>query len=398
MGSDSREGDNASFGDANEIGGQRSDTTILVHLAADRNSGTVVHIPRDTLMTLPKCASETGQWEVTAKFNSAFTFGGPECTTQTVKKMTGLPIHHVVVVDFRGFENLVDAMGGVEICLEEPLYDPKAKLNLPAGNQTVQGPDALGIVRSRSTVGDGSDIARIQRQQDFLMAALEQATDRSLLANPVKMFRVMDAATSSLAVDDGLDDLSEMTAMANSVRNLRPENISFVTMPFVYAGDGSNVLINRDEAARVWSALKNDTPYPPLPKSPPKAQGPLTVAPQDISVQVLNGNGRDNQATQTAADLRYAGFTVTEIGMAGSTDYERNVIRFNPADAEAARTLKTSVGRAKMIEDPDLWAGQIVFVAGEQYETASPVRMPGKPSSANRDTSGGSVSTSICSG
>ena len=163
MGSDTREGQDDGFGSAALIDGARSDTTMLVHLSGDRENVTVVSIPRDLMVTLPECtmADGTPTYSYTDRFNAAFSIGGPECTIRAATALTGLPINHFVVVDFTAFERAIDALGGVEVCLTRPVTDPLAVLDLPAGVSRVDGAQGLAFGRAPTSLGDGSDQARI---------------------------------------------------------------------------------------------------------------------------------------------------------------------------------------------------------------------------------------------
>ena len=393
MGSDSRSDGNTVGGETSEISGARSDTTLLVHVAGDRKSALVVSIPRDTLVKLPKCASDSGQWEVTAKFNASFAFGGPSCTVAAVEQITGVKVNHAVVVDFLGFKHVVEAIGGVDVCLESPVYDRDSGLDLPAGWSRVTGDQALAFVRARKSLGDGSDIDRIARQHQFLASAIRQATDRSLLLKPVTLYKMLDAATASLSVDEGIDQIGEMASMAQSMRDLRPENITFVTMPFTYSSDGSNVLINEPVANEIWTAIRNDEQWP---KPVPAGADALTVAPADIAVLVSNGNGRDNAATDAAADLAAVGFGIAGLSMADASTYPESVVVYNPADAEAARTLAQSVTGSVLREDPAAASGRLQLIVGANYSGAQSVAVARQPEGTAADPLPVTADQSIC--
>jgi LCP family protein required for cell wall assembly len=393
MGSDDRTDGNSTLEQAAQMPGERSDTTILVHIAADRGSALAVSIPRDTYLELPACASESGRYEVTAKFNTAFAYGGPACTVQTVEELTGVTINHAVVVDFKGFKNVVDALGGVEVCLARPVVDPDSGLDLPAGVQVVQGDQALAFVRARKNLGDGSDIDRISRQQQFLSSAIRAATSADLLTNPVKLYRVLDAATQSLAVDSSLDGLTEMARAAESLRGLQPADIRFVTMPFGYAPNGSDVLVNEAVAEEIWAAMRNDEPWPPAPEP---GQTPLTAAPDSIFVQVDNGNGLDNAATAAAADLQGLGFVIAGLGLADASTYTASQVRHHPDDAEAARTLAAAVPGSTAVLDPAQPAGTLRLIVGADYRGAEPVNVPRVPAGSAADPAPSSAQDSAC--
>lgn len=393
MGSDNRGDGNTVGGETDEINGERSDTTLLVHISGDRERALVVSIPRDTVVTMPACASQSGQWEVTDRFNASFTFGGPPCTVETVERITGVTVHHAVVVDFLGFKQVVDALGGVDVCLEESVYDRDSGLDLPAGWSTVTGDQALAFVRARKSLGDGSDIDRIARQQQFLASAIREATDRELLLKPVTLYRMLDAATAALAVDGGIDQIGEMASMAQSLRNLRPENITFVTMPFLYSADGKDVLINQPVAREIWTAINRDEQWPK-----PVAEGApdLSVPPSEILVQVANGNGRDNAATDAAADLAARGFVINGLEVADSSGYATSVVVHHPEDVEDAKTLAAAVAGSTLQADPAAPRGQVRLIVGADYQGASTVTVPRTPEGTGADPLPTTADRSLC--
>jgi LCP family protein required for cell wall assembly len=367
MGSDSREGvPDSRYGDPSIHSNARSDTTIVVHVGADRSFATAVSIPRDTWVTLPECPRpESGEMGggFEAKFNTAFEIGGPGCTMKLVEQMTGLEIDHFAVIDFMGFTSIVDALGGVEVCLTESVNDPDSKLVLPAGTTVVDGEQALAFVRARKTLSDGSDLSRIKRQQTFLSSMVREATAAQLFFNPVRLYSVLDAATSSLTTDQGLADRDVLQQTALSLRSVQPGDITFLTMPWVERGDGSNVVMDADRAARVWQSIADDVPW----KKPRRANrdtaeaDTLTVAPADISLTVLNGSGVAGRAGQTAQVLGSAGFVIVNVADADRPDYSQTEVRYAPGSLEAARTVAAALPGAKLVEDSGVTSVTIVL-------------------------------------
>ena len=282
------------------------------------------------------------------------------------------------------------------VCLEEAVYDRDSGLDLPAGWSTVTGDQALAFVRARKSLGDGSDIDRIERQQQFISSAIRQVTDLDLLRNPVKLYKVLDAATSSLSVDEGLDSITDMASMAESLRGLRPENIKFVTLPFYYNNDGSSVSMNTEVANEIWQALANDEPWPSETASTGEGDLPLTVAPADIAVLVLNGNGLDNAATNASNDLRGQGFRIAGLGNADNTEYTAPVVLYNPTDYEAARTLQASVTGSVLQPDENAYPGQLSLIVGSEYGGAAPVNVPRTPQGTINDPAPVTADTSLC--
>ncbi|WP_414720525.1 LCP family protein [Streptomyces sp.] len=266
IGSDDRGGDNGEYG--RDSGTQRSDTTILLHLSADRSGATGVSIPRDLMVDVPECSRPDGTTTRAqfTQFNWAFQMGGAGCTIRTVEKLTGIRIDHHLVVDFTGFKRLVDAVGGVEVCLAEPVDDPDAQLTLDAGRQTLDGEQALGYVRTRKGIGDGSDTQRMARQQEFLASLVRKVHDEGILTNPAELYPVLDAVTSSLTADPGLDSLTELYALANSVRDIPADRVRFMTAPRQpYALDPNRDELVRPDADRLFEALRDDRPVPEFP-------------------------------------------------------------------------------------------------------------------------------------
>ncbi|MFM9133911.1 MAG: LCP family protein [bacterium] len=391
MGSDTREGldEGSKYGDPSVYGGQRSDTTILLHLAGDRSLATAVSIPRDTWVTLPQCP-RTGSGEPAGefeeKFNIAFEIGGPGCTVKLVEQLTGLTIDHFAVVDFTGFKNVVDALGGVEVCLTEAVKDPQSKLDLPAGTSVVNGEQALGFVRARKTIGDGSDIGRIKRQQAFLSSMIREASSTDLLLNPVQLYSVLDAATGSLTTDPGFADLDVLQQVALSVRGVDPENITFLTMPWYERGDGENVVMDDEAAASVWASMRDDVPWlkpkktakpsssaSPEP-SPTETKAPkATIEPALIAVRVLNGSGVAGRAAEVAAALEAQGFQIVAIDDADRNDYTTTEIRHDAPLAEAARTVLSALPKSETVADET--ADVITIVVGSSYTEVATVEV-----------------------
>ncbi|MFF3204681.1 MULTISPECIES: LCP family protein [unclassified Streptomyces] len=262
IGSDSRSGDgNRKYG--RDSGTERSDTTILLHLAAGRRSATAVSLPRDLMVDVPGCLRPDGTRTepMFAMFNYAFQSGGSACTIRTVEKLTGVRIDHHVVVDFSGFKDMVDAVNGVEVCLKEPIDDKAAKLRLPAGRVTLDGEQALGYVRARKSLGNGSDTDRMDRQQRFLGALVNKVQSNDVLLNPVKLYPLLDAATSSLTTDPDLASLRGLYELVRGLRDIPTEHVQFLTVPresYVYNANRDQLV--EPEAEKLFERLRTDGP------------------------------------------------------------------------------------------------------------------------------------------
>ncbi len=264
LGSDTREGqgNGAIGGDTPGL----SDTTILLHLSADRERAYGVSLPRDAMVERPDCLMENGSTDPggLSMFNAAYAVGGPGCTQRTVEQLTGIRMDHFVVIDFSGFKHMVDALGGVPVCVPQEVNDDIGNIHLPAGSYEADGDQALDYVRIRHGIGSNNgDIGRMKRQQAFLAAMANKAISAGTQANPVKLYNFIDAATNSLTTDPELANLKDLAALANQVRGIGLEDIQFLTVPWdVYEPD-PNRLVWAPEADRLWDLLRTDQPLTP---------------------------------------------------------------------------------------------------------------------------------------
>lgn len=378
MGSDTREGqsDEGIYGDASIYEGARSDTTILLHIAADRSNAFAVSIPRDTLVNIPSCTQPDGTASKPRKevrFNEAFSIGGESCTIKTVEQLTGVPVNHYVVVDFTGFKDVVDALDGVEVCLKEPVDDEMSGLKLPAGVSTVRGEDALAFVRARYTLGDGSDISRISRQQAFISSAIRKATSSQTLSNPLTAYRVLDQATKTLSTDPGLASLPNLQALALSMSDLSPSEIVFLTAPISYNNDGATVSLVQPEADKIWRAMIDDTGWPPPATVPPGDTEPLRAAPEEVKVTVYNGTATSGRAQVVGTELSKAGYQVLGTMGYDGANLTTTQVRYAPGQFQQARTIAYAMGTTDIQEDANVARDTVSVIVGSDYRTLLPV-------------------------
>ena len=338
LGSDSRAGDNSDFGSDE---GQRSDTTMLLHVSADRERVEIVSIPRDTLVPIPSCRMGDGSWtqpQSEAMFNSAFALGADggdvgtaaACTIRTIEQMSGVYVDDFVVVDFAGFINVVDALGGVPRCIPEDISGRRAHLELTAGQQVLDGEEALGYARARYNVpgSDGSDISRIGRQQELVGAIAREALGKNLLTDMPALYRFLDAGTSTLTTGSQLGSIPTLAGLAYSLRGIDLDNITFVTMPFDWAG---NRVRPNAESEVVWEAVRNDEPVQAA------LDGAASDDPADESASIDAGAGDDSAGDAGADSADGTGDTATD----GATD-------------DAAGSEDPTGGLAGTAEDEDL--------------------------------------------
>ncbi|MFF8287786.1 LCP family protein [Streptomyces sp. NPDC016309] len=264
LGSDSRSGANGAYG--RDEGAARSDTAMVLHLYEGHKKASVVSLPRDTIVERPDCTDKSGAKVAgrhKAMFNTAYEVGGPACAVKTVEKMSGIRMDHYIEVDFTGFKKLIDELGGVEITTTRPIDDKSSHLALPAGTHTLGGEQALGLVRTRKGVGDGSDLGRIQLQQAFMKAFIEQAKSVGVFSSPKKLWNLADTATKAITPDSELDSVKELADFAGGLGQLGADDVHMVTLPVQYdPADLNRVIPLQAQSQQVWAALKADRPIP----------------------------------------------------------------------------------------------------------------------------------------
>jgi LCP family protein required for cell wall assembly len=380
IGSDSRGGPNKSFGA--EVAGQRSDTVMVVHISPGARRVLVLSFPRDSVVPILACAPEAGAPGQVAQpagnveqLNATFSYGGPGCLWKTLEQTTGIRINDFIELTFTGFENLINDIGGVSVCLPVAVNDPDSRLRLSAGRHHVWGAEALAFWRARY-IGEGSDLQRIQRDQ-FLMASLLHGIQRSGLAHsPTKIFRVLENVVGGgdVTTDTQLS-LSRLVSIADELRGLPPRAVQFIEVPTVpYAGDPlAWVQWAQPQTDSLFAAIGRNTSLPTVQRHPATAAPPgetvATVSPAQVTVTVLNGTTESGLATSTAASLTSLGFNVVGApGDAYPQDYTNSVIEY-PArsDLPAARTLARLINGVTLQRDPALAAGTIQLVLGSTF-------------------------------
>ncbi|WP_277438480.1 LCP family protein [Streptomyces sp. SPB162] len=336
IGSDTRGNGNDEYG--KDSGTQRSDTTILLHLSADRSSATAVSIPRDLMAHVPSCTQPNGTMtqEKYVQFNWAFESGGAACTIRTVERMTGIRVDHHLIVDFNGFKKMVDAVDGVEVCVPKAINDPEARLNLPAGKQTLRGESALGYVRARYTIGDGSDTQRMNRQQDFMASLVNKIRSDGVLLNPTKLYPLLSAATSSLTADPGLDSLAELYELVRGLENTPTSAVRFLTAPRQpYMNNTDRDELVQPEAGQLFAALRADKPVvvsgkvdvkarPSASATTAPATAPVTVpttAPATAATTAEPADGGSSGAAGTGEDGKSGRVAATPVPPGGQPTF-----------------------------------------------------------------------------
>ncbi|MBW8483968.1 LCP family protein [Actinomadura parmotrematis] len=255
LGSDARTGAGAGAGTDGPVRTARSDTLLLVHLPADRKSVRAVSLPRDLLVPSVPCTRGVAS-RGRIMLNAAFSAGGAACAAQAVEKATAVRPDRTMVIDFTGFVTVVNAVGGIRVTLPKSVNDPASGLRLSAGRHLLRGEAALAYVRARHGLGDGSDLARVKRQQQVLAEVVRRLTDAGALTDPVRMGRIVEALASSLAVTPAMGKV-EMLGLARSLARTDPADVAFTTVPLrPAAADPARLELKQPQAGRLFAQLK----------------------------------------------------------------------------------------------------------------------------------------------
>jgi LytR_cpsA_psr family/LytR cell envelope-related transcriptional attenuator len=285
-----------------------------------------------------------------------------------------------VAVDFAGFKHMVDALGGVTLCVNTTRHDADSGDMLTKGvHQNVTGDDALAFVRDRKGLPNG-DLDRIRDQQYFLAQMLKKVTSAGTLANPLKLNAFLTAATGNVTVDQGLG-AGNLRTLATRLRHLDAGHVSFETIPITTDGatrsihgvEQSVVLIDQAKASALFGQLRTAAAGNP-PSAAPSPPAKISVAPAQVRLSVLNGSGRSGLAAQAAAGLRRDGFTVVRVGNTVPTDH--TVVRYGAGREEAARTVAAAVPAATLVADASL-PDALALVLGPGFTSVQPVVVGG---------------------
>lgn len=257
VGSDSRSGQ--SFDDGEE--GELNDVTLMLHISEDHKNATVVSFPRDLMLPIPSCPNpDGGNYPAMSEqqLNSTLSYGGLPCTVLTIEELTGMDIPYAGLVTFDGVIGVSNAIGGVDVCLSSPIWDPDAELSLDAGMNTLQGMQALQFLRTRHGVGDGGDTSRISNQQVFMSSLVRKLKEADTLSDPVKVFSLAKAAVTNMTLSNNMQSVDFMLAMARTVKDIDLDHVNFVQYPASdHPYQAGRLTPNRDSATILFDAIKS---------------------------------------------------------------------------------------------------------------------------------------------
>ncbi|MGW0846378.1 LCP family protein [Streptomyces sp. NPDC002787] len=357
IGTDKRTGaGNESYGDKESVG--HADTTILLHVSKDRTNATAMSIPRDMIVDIPDCLTtqEDGSKKnirgtSNVRFNTSLGQDGrtPSCTVRTVEELTGIKSDHFMVADFNAVKTLSTAIGGVEVCLAKDIKDSKSKLDLSAGKHTIEGEEALAFLRTRYSVGLGSDLSRIELQQQFLSSMIRQMKSKDTLTDPTKVVDLAEAATSALSVDSKISDIKKLASLGKEVGKVKTKNITFTTVPVVDNTDGATVLPTPGKAEQLFETIKNDVSLSEVKKKAKekeaaKLKGTRADA-SEVRVNIYNGGAEAGSAQATLSWMQND-VGVTKSSQLGNADktLAKTTLAYDPDQADQARKLADLMG------------------------------------------------------
>ncbi|MBD7994188.1 LCP family protein [Arthrobacter sp. Sa2CUA1] len=384
LGTDNRDGQDSN----------NSDVMMLVNMAADRSHVTVVSFPRDLLVPLPACTDPESGMQYQAmdlgQLNGALGNGGPGCTVAAINELTGLNIDHFMMADFNAVEELSNTLGGVEVCVNQPIDDPLSGLNIPAGVSSIQGDQALAFLRTRHGFGDGGDGGRIAAQQSFLASMFRKVQGEGTLKNLPRLYSIAETVTKNLTVDEGLTDIPTLIALAGRLKDVDLGSVAFVTVPVTaYELDPNRLVLDEAAAEPLFEALISDRPVTgePEPETPsaedtetpaPEATEPA-VDPAAIPVTFLDGisseaSGRD---AELARYLLSEGFTQAIAGGLSQSTTPGTQVFFTPGYDAMAQQVAEALNIPSSQVSASASVSGVVVQVGADFTTGNTMKDSG---------------------
>ncbi|MGW7424923.1 LCP family protein [Streptomyces sp. NPDC054813] len=363
-----------------QTGNGNADVEMVVHISADRSNATVMSIPRDTMVNVPAC-KDTASGQSTSGYygqvNSALEYG-PACQVDTVHQLTGITIDHFVKLDFSGVVKMSDAVGGVSVCVNSNVYDTYSHLKLSKGSHTLKGEAALEFVRSRHGFGDGSDLGRTVSQHIFLSAMMRNFKSAGTLTDPTAVYKLADAATKALTVDDGLGTVNKLISLAADVNKVPTKRMTFTTMQTAPDPSNSNRVVVGDGAKDLFATMANDQSLTTssgkkssaaAATAKPKATV-ATVPAAQIAVTVENGTDITGRASAIATSLISQGFSSGTSTANAPSSATTTTVTYGSGDKAEAQTV------AKALDVPSSHIKQgtgtgVTLIIGSDWTTGS---------------------------
>ncbi|UKA64998.1 LCP family protein [Arthrobacter sp. FW306-05-C] len=417
LGSDTRDGKNSEYGTSDDSTGYgKSDVMMLMDISEDNKRVNVISFPRDLLVDIPDCKDRKTGKDYPARtgvmINEAMSEAGIGCAVDTVNKLTGMQVDHFMMADFNAVKELSNAVGGVDVCISDAVYDPDSRLRLPAGTSSVQGEMALAFLRTRHAFADGGDLGRIKAQQGFLSSLTRKIKDEGTLSDPAKMLKIADVVTRNLTVDDGLASVPTLLTIGTRLKDIDISKVAFVAVPTTPAPvDPNRLVIAEPAGAQLFSALRKNVdltdPNAPASPSPSETASPSPtptetappVPPYNKGIQpvtVANGSGVSGRAQEIVQALVAGGFTQTSQFLAQPV--AKTAVYYGNGFADVAADVAALLGipATLMIPAPGVSGVQVYvgsdFTSGTTYGGgASGGTAPALPQDIVNQTAGDKV-------
>jgi LCP family protein required for cell wall assembly len=402
LGSQTRKGQGKGFGKNPSLNTSNSDNLLLVHLDPTHTHALIVSIPRDTVVYEPGCKARptigVGIWGPyqAAIIDGAMNIGGPSCAVKTVRDLTGLKLDHFVMFDFNSFRAMVDAIGGVEVCVPRSGYrDRWSGLHLSGGKHLLTYNQALAYVRTRhgvSAEGDaGGDLPRIELQQAFISSIIQKVNSQGILSNSLQLLKIADTATKALTVDQGMDSVSKLLGLAKSLIHLSAKHVTLLTMPTVPdPAQPGRLLPEQPQSDVIFQMMLGGQDW---------RHGLPTLPPGKVQVKVLNATGVGGLAGRTAARLRKLGYDV--VGVANAVPASTTTVTYSGiVQADSAYTLMTALKAApaaqNLLAEPAPQAGTagpVTLTLGSDFAGVKPPPAPSAGKTGHGKTGHGKTAT-----
>lgn len=344
--------------------GRRADTIVLLHLDERRKQVVLVHFPRDLRVRSPNGRP--------GKINGVYQ-QGPDAMVKTVSEFTGLPIHHFLEVNFSGFNNIVNALGGVEVYFERPIREPDSGLDVPRGCVELKGDQALAFVRIRKI---DDDFGRIARQQLFVKLMMDKMTRPGTVLNPVKVVRLVGLFAENVTTDADLS-LRDLQGLALRLRDFKSGNVDMRVVPSTGANirGTSFVIHNERQTAALFAAIRERRPLPDYGRT-----GVSPLDPGGVRITVLNGTGVTGLAAKAQSEVAADGYHVVGRGDADRSDYERTIVFFKEGSDEKARLVAARYGvEVRPIPAAIVVDSEVALVLGRDYAEGRATPPPPPP-------------------
>ncbi|WP_232248054.1 LCP family protein [Streptacidiphilus rugosus] len=386
-------------GDCGTGGYGNADVEMLVHISADRSNATVMSIPRDTMVDVPACTDPNDRNNSTSGYhgmvNSALAYG-PQCQMETVHQLTGIPISHFMLTSFSGVVSMSDAVGGVDVCVDNNVYDTYSHLKLAKGTHNLKGVAALEFVRSRHGFGDGGDLGRTYAQHLYLSSMMRSIKSAGTLTDPARLYGLADAATKALTVDSGLGSAGSLLGLANDVNKVPTNRITFTTMQTDTDPNDQNRLVPAAGSKALFAAIANDqslsspgggaaTPSTSASASPSAGAGATASATASasgaptasavpagqIDVRVENASGTKGRATELANALTAKGFGSGTTAVTSPDTTPTTVLRYAAGQQAQAQTVAAALGLPASHLSASTGSSGVTLVIGADWSSGT---------------------------